>query len=107
MPFFLNDDGTAIYLDWHKDEEEVDRRLDALEVCYPTLTGACLYGGVQASAFDQVFRKVELFDGSEWNKTGKLVSVGWAPDYKITFFKGEAFFNPLRRHDVQNARRAA
>lgn len=100
MPFFPNNDGSALHLDWIEDAPEITRRLERKETYYGTLAGAVLYGNVQATAFDQPLKAVDVYDGTEalssvFHKKPLPAPIGKQSQYRIVVLDGQFYHPPI------------
>jgi hypothetical protein len=100
MPFFPHGDGSAQYLDWIDDKDEITRRIKNKETYFGTLAGAVLYGGVEATAFDQPIEAVEVYNGTEaleaiFARQPLPKPVGLQSEYRIVVLDGRFHHPPI------------
>lgn len=106
MPFFVNKDGTAEFLDWKADKAEFEKRAKTGAPWFPTLAGAVIHGGVTAAAFDRAVRAEPLYDGTEALAQGSvcgLTPIGVAATYRVVALDGALLHPPRAPADLPRA----
>jgi hypothetical protein len=107
MPFYPTGDGSCIVLDWKRDKAEITARNARGEAWFPTLGGAILYGGVQATAFDQPLKAEPVYNAQEALSrplgTPLPDPVGVVSSYRVCVFNGELVHPPASPADLPTA----
>lgn len=96
MPYVLNrEDKTATWVPDRTSGEGVPADAEV----FGTMTGCCLYGGVEATTFDREIGKEILTDGLRWIIEGGFRPEYVASRYRIAFRDGEFHHPPLHPKD--------